>query len=133
VPFLGAPAPFSQGPYILAALLRCPVLLLFCTRAGDGYRVALEPFAPRIELPARRKQPALEEWTRAYAARLQEHCLGDPLQWYNFFDFWAADEPAHPPRRRVAAGLGGGLRRAAAAAAQRDDRPGPGHDPAAPG
>ncbi len=134
VDFLGEPAPFSQGPYILASLLRCPVLLLFCVRDGAGYRVTFEPFAARIELPARRKQAALEGWVGAYVARLQEHCLRDPLQWYNFFDFWAADENA-------ASGTGskhgtpGGVHDDAPSpttqAAERDNRPGPGHDPAA--
>jgi predicted exporter/predicted LPLAT superfamily acyltransferase len=132
VPFLGAPAPFSQGPYILAALLRCPVLLLFCVRAGAGHRATFEPFAPRIELPARRKQAVLEGWVRAYAARLQEHCLRDPLQWYNFFDFWAADEHAE---------LGGGAERGdpgglhgsagTTTGAARGAGAGPGDDPAA--
>ena len=26
-----------------------------------------------------------------YAALLERYCLMAPLQWYNFFDFWAAD------------------------------------------
>jgi predicted exporter/predicted LPLAT superfamily acyltransferase len=124
--FLGAPAPFGQGPYILASLLRCPVLLLFCVRTAEGYRVTFEEFAARIELPGRRKEAALEGWVRAYAARLQEHCLGDPLQWYNFFDFWAPALPERP------AGGPDWLRRAAAtpAAAGRDDRAGLGDGPA---
>ena len=124
-PFLGAPAPFGQGPYILASLLRCPVLLLFCVRTANGYQVTFEAFASRIELPARRKEVALEGWVRAYAARLQEHCLSDPLQWYNFFDFWASERPP-------GAVAGGGLRGATAAApaAGRDDRSGPGDGPA---
>jgi predicted LPLAT superfamily acyltransferase len=29
-PFLGLPAPFPEGPFILASLLGCPVYLLFC-------------------------------------------------------------------------------------------------------
>jgi predicted LPLAT superfamily acyltransferase len=131
-PFLGAPAPFGQGPYILASLLRCPVLLLFCVQTEDGYRVTFEEFASRIELPARRKESALEGWVRTYAARLQEHCLGDPLQWYNFFDFWAADDSERPSG--VVAGGSGWLRGAATAspAAGRDDRSGPGDGPATP-
>ena len=51
VEFLGAPAAFAQGPFILAALLECPVYLFFCLREPDGYRIHLEPFAERIVLP----------------------------------------------------------------------------------
>ncbi len=131
VAFLGGPAPFSQGPYILAALLRCPVLLLFCVRAGAGYRVTIESFAPRIELPARHKQAALEGWVRAYAGRLQEHCLRDPLQWYNFFDFWAADENAESGSGAERGNPGGMHNDARASTAERGACPGPGHDPPA--
>ncbi|HET8697882.1 MAG TPA: glycosyltransferase family 2 protein, partial [Gammaproteobacteria bacterium] len=44
-PFLGRPAPFPEGPFILASLLGCPVYLLFSIKVGDKYRVLLEPFA----------------------------------------------------------------------------------------
>jgi hypothetical protein len=33
-PFLGADAEFSQGPYLMAALLDCPIYLFFCRREG---------------------------------------------------------------------------------------------------
>lgn len=88
-PFLGQDAPFSQGPYILAALMGCPVYLMFCLREGDGHRVTFEPFAERIDLPRRDKDAALAELAARYARRLEHHCLRAPLQWYNFFDFWA--------------------------------------------
>ena len=37
VPFLGRPAAFPHGPYVLAYLLECPVYLMFCLRERDGY------------------------------------------------------------------------------------------------
>src|SRR5690606_12405919 len=70
-PFFGEPAPFPQGPFILAALLRCPVLLLFCLRQRDGYHVYAERFADRIELPRRQRQAALAAWTGKFAAALE--------------------------------------------------------------
>lgn len=89
VPFLGQDAHFSQGPYVLAALMGCPVFLMFCLREGNGHRVIFEPFAGRVELPRRDKDAALTDLAARYAQRLEHHCLRDPLQWYNFFDFWA--------------------------------------------
>ena len=88
VPFLGAPAPFSQGPYVLAALMECPVWLLFCRKEGKRYRLTVEPFAERIVLPRGARNAALAGHAARYAARLQAHALADPFQWYNFFDFW---------------------------------------------
>lgn len=95
VPFLGADAAFPQGPYLLAHLLQCPVYLLFCLREEGRHRVYLEKFAERIELPRRGKEEALAFYAACYAERLEAYCRRAPLQWYNFFDFWAP-EPVEP-------------------------------------
>lgn len=90
VPFLGETAAFSQGPWLLASLLDCPVYLLFCRRTGRGtWSLSLEPFAERIDLPRGKRQEALDQWAGRYAARLERECREAPFQWYNFFDFWA--------------------------------------------
>jgi predicted LPLAT superfamily acyltransferase len=86
--FLGDEAPFSQGPYVLAALMGCPVYLMFCLREGDGHTVYFERFADRIELPRRHRAEFLAELAARYARRLEHHCLRSPMQFYNFFDFW---------------------------------------------
>lgn len=89
-PFLGADAPFAIGPYLLAHLLECPVGLMFCLRDdGGGYRVVVEPFADRIHLPRGKRLPAIGELASRFAARLEYHALRHPLQWFNFYDFWA--------------------------------------------
>ena len=88
VPFLGRPAPFPEGPFILASLLSCPVYLLFCIADGDGYRVYIEPFAEQLILPRAERREALERVIAQYARRLEAYCLLAPTQWFNFFDFW---------------------------------------------
>ncbi len=88
VPFLGDPAPFPQGAFILAALLRCPVLLLFCLREADGYHVYVEAFADRIELPRKQREVALAAYAQRFAGSLEQMVRRAPLQWFNFFDFW---------------------------------------------
>ncbi|HEX9395808.1 MAG TPA: glycosyltransferase [Burkholderiales bacterium] len=94
VPFLGADAEFSLGPYILGHLLECPVHLLFCLHDGERYREYLEPFAERISWTRATRDRALQEYARRYAERLQHYALRAPFQWFNFFDFW------HAPLRR---------------------------------
>jgi predicted LPLAT superfamily acyltransferase len=88
VDFLGSPAQFAQGPFLLAHLLECPVHLLFCPREGDGYRIYLEPFAERIELPRASRTEALHDYAQRYAARLETLCVQSPYQWFNFYDYW---------------------------------------------
>ncbi len=87
-PFLGAQAEFSQGPYLMAALLDCPVYLFFCRREGDHYGLRIEELADRVVLPRGRRAEALAGYVAAYASRLEKHVLEDPFQWYNFYDFW---------------------------------------------
>lgn len=88
VDFLGAPAAFAQGPFILASLLDCPVFLFFCLRQGKRYRIYFEPFAERIELPRHERAQHLHDYLQRYAERLEAHCLLSPEQWFNFYDFW---------------------------------------------
>jgi predicted LPLAT superfamily acyltransferase len=87
-PFLGAPAPFPEGPFILASLLACPVYLLFCVAEGKGYRAYIEPFADPLLLPRGKRHETLERIIAQYAQRLEAYCLLAPTQWFNFFDFW---------------------------------------------
>jgi predicted LPLAT superfamily acyltransferase len=74
-------------------LLGCPVYLMFCRREGARFRLSVERFAERIELPRGRRDEALAAYAARYAGRLEAQALADPYQWYNFFDFWA------PPAR----------------------------------
>jgi predicted LPLAT superfamily acyltransferase len=88
VDFLGAPAPFAKGPFILAALLECPVYLFFCLKEADGYRIHLERFAERVVLPRAEREARLREIVQRYAQRLEAYCLRAPYQWFNFYDYW---------------------------------------------
>jgi predicted LPLAT superfamily acyltransferase len=87
--FLGRDAAFSQGPWVLGALLDCPVYLMFCLREGERYKLTVERFADRIELPRRDRRAALATYAARYAERLEHYAKLAPFQWYNFFDFWA--------------------------------------------
>ena len=88
VEFLGAPAPFAQGPFILAALLQCPVYLFFCLREERGYCIHLERFAERVALPRGERENRIRELAQRYARRLEAYCLRAPYQWFNFYSYW---------------------------------------------
>ncbi len=102
--FLGATAPFAQGPYVLAHALGCPVYLFFCLKERDErnrerYRLYFEPFAERIDLPRRERAQHIAAWAQRYASRLEHYCRKAPYQWFNFFDFWAR------PRKAITRGI----------------------------
>lgn len=86
--FMGAPAPFPQGPFILASVLKCPVLMIFALKQQGKLHVHCEHFASPLMLPRGERQQALQQAVNHYAQRLEHYALLSPLDWFNFFDFW---------------------------------------------
>lgn len=86
--FMGAPAPFPQGPFILAAALRCPIVLMMVLREQGKLLIHAEPFADPLILPRATRQQALQQAIDRYAERLEGYALRSPLDWFNFYDFW---------------------------------------------
>ena len=89
---MGQPAPFPQGPFILASILRCPVNLIFALRQHGKLHIHCETFADPLLLPRGERQQALQNAIDHYAARLEHYALQSPLDWFNFFDFWHLPE-----------------------------------------
>jgi len=83
-PFLGQPAAFPVGPYVMAAVLGCPMYALFAT----GAELHFECLRERVVLPRREREAALAGLAAQYAARLEHHVRRAPLEWFNFYDFW---------------------------------------------
>ncbi|MBV1930656.1 MAG: hypothetical protein KUG71_02985 [Porticoccaceae bacterium] len=86
--FLGSPALFPQGPYILASVLRCPVYLMFCLRDRKGYQIFFEAFAEQIRLSRKTRDADVSLWIQKYADRLSHYATRFPLQWNNFYNYW---------------------------------------------
>ncbi|WGS59797.1 glycosyltransferase family 2 protein [Vibrio lentus] len=90
--FLGKEAPFPQGPFMLASVLKAPVFLLFGLRddsqSKPHFNVYFEHFIDKIELPRKTREQSLQQVVQKYANRLEHYTLKAPLQWYNFFNFW---------------------------------------------
>ncbi len=94
VRFLGGTAPLPVGPYVLAALLDCPVHLLFCLRRGRSHHVYFEPFAEAVHWQRSERDAVLGELAQRFADRLAHYVELEPLQWFNFYPFWREDEQA---------------------------------------
>ena len=95
-PFLGQPAPFPIGAYVLGAALKCPVFTMACTHEGDGYSVRMDAFAERIELPRGSRDAALAGYASQFAAWLERQVRLSPYDWFNFYPFW--DQVTHDAR-----------------------------------
>ncbi|MBY5970184.1 glycosyl transferase [Halomonas denitrificans] len=98
--FLDAKAPFPEGPFLLASLLRCRVYRLACVRQSDGFLVDFDLLDDASQVGRRERaawiSAAMQRHCSDLAWRVQRH----PLQWFNFFPFWTADETNDhvPPR-----------------------------------
>jgi predicted LPLAT superfamily acyltransferase len=93
--FMGQPAPFPVGPWLLAHALQVPVMLCFgLYMGGNRYRLVFEPVADRVHIPRQRRGPALDAHIAHYARRLEHYVHVAPYNWFNFYDFWQQDPHA---------------------------------------
>jgi predicted LPLAT superfamily acyltransferase len=89
--FLGVPARFPQGPLLLAAILKAPVVLFFgLYLGGRRYAIHFEPFAQELAIGRQDRGAQLQPWIARYAGRLEHYCRLAPYNWFNFYDFWRA-------------------------------------------
>lgn len=93
VPFLGSEAAFPENPWILAALLECPVMLTFGLRVGRlRYHLRAELFSDRIVVDRTRRREEIIARVNRFARRLEDLCCDHPFQWFNFHDIWDAHD-----------------------------------------
>lgn len=88
VQFLGEDALWPQGGWILASLLKVPLLAVFCYRQQQGFDVHIHLLAEKMQLPRRERTAAIHRITRQYVQLLEQHCIRAPYQWFNFYHFW---------------------------------------------
>ncbi|QWT19288.1 hypothetical protein KPL74_16255 [Bacillus sp. NP157] len=96
VPFIGTPASFPVGPWLLASALKIPVVLCFgIYLGGNRYKLIFEAFSDGIDIPRGRRAEALDEVIGHYAARIEHYCRLYPFNWFNFYDFWQEADGVH--------------------------------------
>ena len=93
--FLGRRAPFSQGPFLISMALRLPVILSVALKTGPHrYDVFLETLASGEAVRRADRAKVVQEQIELFAAHLERFCLREPLQWFNFYDFWDGETRA---------------------------------------
>ncbi len=92
--FLGAYARFPLGPYVLASLLRAPLIAMLNTQRAGRFRFSLTLLADKVALPRGNRIALAESLAARYVALLEAECLAAPFQWFNFFPFWSERKPA---------------------------------------
>lgn len=85
VDFLGEETAFPMGPFLLASMLKCPIILLFCTKSSRKYRLHIESFHHGGEIDRKGRDEKVRSLVQEYAKRLEFYTIRNPLQWFNFF------------------------------------------------
>ncbi len=94
VDFLGSPARFPVSPFLIASMLKVPIVLcLGIYGGGRRYDLHFEVLAERLDLPRRGREAELRAIVQRYATRLEQHVRLHPYNWFNFYDFWNLDAP----------------------------------------
>jgi predicted LPLAT superfamily acyltransferase len=97
VPFLGRPAPFPTGAYMMAALLKCPLVMMGCIRQGDVHEIVFERLADEVRLPRADRLGACAAYAGDFARRLERLLARAPYEWFNFYSFWDQPDGAAAP------------------------------------
>lgn len=93
VPFLGGIAAFPAAPFRVAAIAGRPLVMMFgLYRGGNRYDVHVENLVDSPALPRKNRDQIIESWVRLYADRVAYYCREAPLNWFNFFPFWAGSD-----------------------------------------
>ena len=85
---LGATAALPIGPYVLGALLGCPVFLMFCLRRSGQHQVYFETFEEIVSWSRSEREAVIAALAGRFALRLEHYIRLEPLQWFNFYQFW---------------------------------------------
>lgn len=94
VSFLGGKARLPAAPLAIADTLEVPAVMVFGLYEGKGrYRLVFEPVpAPPSRAATRsERRRLLNDRVQHYADRLAHYARQYPYNWFNFYDFWTAD------------------------------------------
>jgi len=87
--FVGRRTAFPLSPFLLGVVLGAPMFLSLCTSTGDGrYFAVTEPIFAGGSVPRAEREKFAREALETWVRKFESHCLGSPLQWFNWYDFF---------------------------------------------
>jgi len=87
--FLGDEIDIPADPYLLAHVLKVPVILFFGLYHGKNrYDIHFELFADSIDLPRKNRLQDAGKWAQKYMDRVAHYAHKAPYNWFNFYPYW---------------------------------------------
>jgi predicted LPLAT superfamily acyltransferase len=84
--FMGKPAPFPLGPFVLATTFKVPVSFVFAFKDSSRHYHLFA--SPAIRYAEGNRKEQLDHVIGDYVRAVEEKVHQYPLQWYNYYDFW---------------------------------------------
>lgn len=86
---LGSAAGFPRAPWLMALVLRTPVILCWAIyTGGNRYNVTFKRVYDGSPAHRRERQDVVQACIRSYAAEMESVLRSNPYNWFNFYDFW---------------------------------------------
>lgn len=97
--FLGKPANFPYGVFLIAMLLKAPVYYCFGLRSKTSslnpkYHMFIEKSSVNLEVGRSERENSIKMLCREFISKLEKFCIQFPYQWYNFYNFWLLSKEA---------------------------------------
>lgn len=84
--FLGQPARFPMGPFLLASTFKVPVSYVFAVKESNFH---YHLFASEIkDYAAVAKNDIIPQMLTEYVSEIEKKVKQYPEQWFNYYDFW---------------------------------------------
>lgn len=93
LPFLGRNADFPYGVFLLISLLNAPAYFVWGLRNKDitlfpEYNMYVRKNPVDFSGSRKERGEKILQTVRNFVKNLEDLCVLNPYQWYNFFDFW---------------------------------------------
>jgi predicted LPLAT superfamily acyltransferase len=86
--FLGAPARFPAGPFILTTTYKVPVSFVFALKESALHYHFFASDIKQYDFGARDRTAGLLQVLNDFAKAMEEKVKKYPEQWYNYYNFW---------------------------------------------
>ena len=84
--FLGSPAKFPLGPFLLASTFKVPVSFVFAVKES---KLHYHFFASQIKDYSNfAKNEVMQKMLNDYAEEMESKVKQYPEQWFNYYNFW---------------------------------------------
>lgn len=82
IDFLGEPARFPAGPFLIGSKLKVPVLFVYVMKESAFH---YHLYAREAKVDYKNERVLLESYRDNITSMIEKY----PLQWFNYFDFWS--------------------------------------------